>query len=93
VTTLNPGQISHPPHQHPNEELVIMDSGKIEATSNGKTRVLGPGSLNFNASNQLYGVRNVGDAPATYYVISWHTSTTDEQAKPAGDKPAAAPAK
>ena len=51
-----------------------MDSGKIEATSNGKTRVLGPGSLNFNASNQLYGVRNVGDAPATYYVISWHTS-------------------
>jgi quercetin dioxygenase-like cupin family protein len=81
VTTLNPGQISHPPHKHPNEELVLIDSGKIEATSNGKTRVLGPGSVIFNASNQLHGVKNVGDTPATYHVINWHTPATDQQAK------------
>jgi quercetin dioxygenase-like cupin family protein len=87
VTTLNPGQISHPPHKHPNEELVIIDSGKIEATSNGKTRVLGPGSVIFNASNQLHGVKNVGDTPATYHVINWHTPATDVQAKLAGGKP------
>jgi quercetin dioxygenase-like cupin family protein len=87
VTTLNPGQISHPPHKHPNEELVIIDSGKIEATSNGKTRVLGPGSVIFNASNQLHGVKNVGDAPATYHVINWHTPATDQQAKLASGKP------
>ena len=24
VTTLNPGQASHPPHQHPNEEMLIV---------------------------------------------------------------------
>jgi len=71
VTTLNPGQTSHPPHKHPNEELVILASGKLEASSNGKTRVLGPGSIIFNASNQLHGVRNVGDVPATYHVINW----------------------
>ena len=86
VTTLNPGQISHPPHQHPNEELVIIDSGKIEATSNGKTRVLGPGSVIFNASNQLHGVKNVGDTPATYHVINWHTPATDVQARAAEAK-------
>jgi quercetin dioxygenase-like cupin family protein len=89
VSTLNPGQISHPPHKHPNEELVIIDSGKIEATSNGKTRVLGPGSVIFNASNQLHGVRNVGDVPATYHVINWHTPATEQQAKLANEKPAA----
>lgn len=87
VTTLNPGQISHPPHKHPNEELVIIDSGKIEATSNGKTRVLGPGSVIFNASNQLHGVKNVGDTPATYHVINWHTPATDVQARAAEAKP------
>ena len=76
VTTLNPGQISHPPHKHPNEELVILASGKLEATSNGKTRVLGPGSIIFNASNQLHGVRNVGDVPATYHVINWASPGT-----------------
>jgi quercetin dioxygenase-like cupin family protein len=71
ATTLNPGQTSHAPHKHPNEELVILASGKLEATSNGKTRVLGPGSVIFNASNQLHSVRNVGDVPATYHVINW----------------------
>lgn len=71
VTTLNPGQTSHAPHKHPNEELVILASGKLEATSNGQTKVLGPGSIIFNASNQLHAVRNVGDVPATYHVINW----------------------
>jgi quercetin dioxygenase-like cupin family protein len=79
ITTLNPGQTSHPPHKHPNEELVILTSGKLEATSNGKTRQLGPGSVIFNASNQLHGVRNIGDVPATYHVINW---TSPGQARP-----------
>lgn len=70
-TTLNPGKASHPPHKHPNEELVILDSGTLEATSNGKTRKLGPGSVIFNASNQVHQVRNIGDVPATYHVINW----------------------
>lgn len=76
ITTLNPGQTSHAPHKHPNEELVILASGKLEATSNGKTKVLGPGAIIFNASNQLHGVRNVGDVPATYHVINWASPGT-----------------
>jgi quercetin dioxygenase-like cupin family protein len=86
ATTLNPGQASHPPHKHPNEELVILASGKLEATSNGKTRQLGPGSVIFNASNQMHSVRNIGDVPATYHVINWtspgHASSDAKAAKP-----------
>jgi quercetin dioxygenase-like cupin family protein len=67
---LNPGKVSHPPHKHPNEELVILDSGTLEATSNGKTRKLGPGSVIFNASNQEHQVSNNGDVPATNPVIN-----------------------
>ena len=29
VTTLNPGLASHPPHSHPNEELVIVREGIV----------------------------------------------------------------
>jgi XRE family transcriptional regulator, regulator of sulfur utilization len=76
VTTLNPGQTSHAPHKHANEELVILASGKLEAMSNGKTQVLGPGSVIFNASNQLHGVKNVGDVPATYHVVNWASPGT-----------------
>lgn len=76
VTTLNPGQASHPPHKHPNEELVILDKGTVEALVNGEWKKLGPGSVIFNASNVLHGLRNVGDTPAQYHVINWRTDKT-----------------
>ncbi len=71
VTTLNPGATSHPPHKHPNEELVIVKEGTVEALVNGEMKRAGPGSVIFNASNQLHAIRNVGAGPATYHVINW----------------------
>jgi|ERR1700690_1082313 len=71
VTTLNPGMASHPPHEHANEELVIVKEGTVEALVNGEWKRVGPGSVIFNASNQLHGLKNVGAGPATYHVINW----------------------
>ena len=71
VTTLKPGATSHAPHKHPNEELVIVKEGTVEALVNGETKRAGAGSVIFNASNQLHAIRNVGDGPATYHVINW----------------------
>jgi XRE family transcriptional regulator, regulator of sulfur utilization len=76
VTTLNPGLASHPPHRHPNEELVIVDAGTVETLSGGQWKRLGPGSVIFNASNSLHALRNVGATPATYHVINWKTPAT-----------------
>ncbi len=71
VTTLNPGVMSHPPHHHVNEELVIIRQGTVETLSGGKWVRLGPGSVIFNASESLHGLRNVGSTPAVYHVINW----------------------
>ena len=60
VTTLNPGQTSHAPHQHANEELIILREGTLETLSLGQWKRVGPGSIIFNASNDLHGVKNVG---------------------------------
>lgn len=76
VTTLNPGIASHPPHKHPNEELVIIDQGTVETLSDGQWKRLGPGSIIFNASNSLHALRNVGSTPARYHVINWKTAAT-----------------
>ena len=73
VTTLNPGTTSHPPHHHVNEELVIIREGTVETLSGGKWVRLGPGSVIFNASDSLHGLRNVGTTPAVYHVINWST--------------------
>lgn len=76
VTTLDPGQAPHAPHQHPNEELVIVKEGTIEALVNGEWKKIGSGSVFFIASNQLHGVRNPGPGIATYHVVGWTSSAT-----------------
>jgi XRE family transcriptional regulator, regulator of sulfur utilization len=71
ITTLNPHTASHKPHTHPNEEMVIVKEGTLQAHVNGKEVVVGPGSVLFYASMQPHAVQNIGDTPATYFVINW----------------------
>jgi len=73
ISTLNPGQSPHAPHQHQheNEELLIVKEGTLETFQSGETRRVGPGGIIFQASNEMHNVKNVGGAPATYYVIGW----------------------
>lgn len=80
VTTLDPGKSPHPPHRHPNEELVILQKGTLEALENGEWKRVGPGSVVFSASNQLHGLRNPGSEPAVYHVINFKSSATPEPA-------------
>ena len=76
VTTLNPGESPHPSHRHPNEELIVIQKGTVETLSDGQWKRVGPGSVIFNASNQLHGLKNVGTEPAVYHVINWESSAT-----------------
>jgi quercetin dioxygenase-like cupin family protein len=71
VTTLKPGLASHEPHKHVNEELIVIREGTVETLSGGVWKRVGPGSIIFNASNSLHGLRNVGTTPAVYHVINW----------------------
>lgn len=89
VTTLNPGESPHAPHQHPDEEIVIIKEGTVESLVGGKTYRLGPGSVIFQAANQEHAIRNVGATPATYHVFKWNSpgmlKAKDAAAKPPRD--------
>lgn len=69
VTTILPGNEPHAPHRHANEELIILLSGTLAVTVEQSTDTIGPGSSVFLAPDDLHGLRNVGDEPASYYVI------------------------
>ena len=69
ITTLNPGEVPHPPHRHADEELMIVKEGTVEALQDGQTNIVTAGGLIFEASNELHGLRNVGTNRATYFVI------------------------
>jgi quercetin dioxygenase-like cupin family protein len=73
ITTLNPGETPHPPHKHADEEIVIIKEGTIETYQDGKTGVVGPGSIIFQASNKMHSVKNIGTTPATYFVFKWNS--------------------
>jgi quercetin dioxygenase-like cupin family protein len=79
ITTLNPHTASHPPHTHPNEEMVIVKAGTLQAHVNGKEIIVPAGGVLFFASMQPHAVQNIGDSSATYYVINWATTASKQQ--------------
>ena len=85
ITTLKAGEVPHAAHTHPDEELIVVKDGLMEATINGVAQRGGPGSIFFYSSNDLHGMKNVGDSEATYYVFRTITEATP--------KPPPAPAK
>lgn len=70
MTDLGPGQMPHPPHQHPHEEVLMVRSGLLDVTTAGKTTRIGPGCVTYIGSNELHGLKNVGEQPAEYFVIA-----------------------
>lgn len=78
LTTLLPGRASHAPHRHPQEELIVVKEGTLEVSINGERRQAGPGATLFYAANDAHGVRNVGEGPATYFVVNLATPATHQ---------------
>jgi len=76
ITTINPGEVPHPPHRHPDEEMIVIKEGTLDVTINGETKRAGAGSVFFYASNDLHGMKNVGDTVATYFVFRFVTAKT-----------------
>jgi mannose-6-phosphate isomerase-like protein (cupin superfamily) len=70
ITTLQPGLMPHPPHHHAHEEAMFIKEGTLEFTIAGKTERVGPGSVVYVNSNEEHGLKNVGDLPATYFVLA-----------------------
>ncbi|HMD31487.1 MAG TPA: cupin domain-containing protein [Candidatus Acidoferrales bacterium] len=68
-TTLPPGVAPHPPHRHPHSEMWLIREGTVEVTINGKSHILGPGSVGFVQSNEEHGIRNAGAVRASYFVV------------------------
>ena len=69
-TMLVPGGAPHPPHRHAHSEMWLIREGTVEITVNGASSRLEPGSVGFVESNDEHGIKNVGDRPATYFVVA-----------------------
>jgi quercetin dioxygenase-like cupin family protein len=69
LVTLEPGAQPHPPHRHPEEEIMIVGGGTGEFSIDGVTTQVKTGDMVFAEANMLHGVRNTGETRMTFYFI------------------------
>jgi len=67
--TLEPGAQPHPPHRHPEEEIMIVGEGTGEFSVDGVASHVKIGDMVYVEANVLHGVRNTGKARMTFYFI------------------------
>lgn len=68
---LKPGMSPHPPHQHPEEEIMVVTEGTGEISVEGKVTPAAPGSIMFCAAGKLHGIVNTGKTPLLFYYWKW----------------------
>jgi (S)-ureidoglycine aminohydrolase len=71
ATTLNPGEVSHPPHTHRAEEIILMRTGHVQEYINGKHYPATDGDLIFLPSGSLHAVENHGTERCQYFALQW----------------------
>ena len=71
MCVLEPGASPHPPHQHPEEETMIVASGTGVIEVGGKATDVGPGAIMYCAGNVSHGIMNTGTTPMTFYWSKW----------------------
>jgi quercetin dioxygenase-like cupin family protein len=70
LTELGPGQIPHAPHKHPQQEIIMVRRGILDATSGDETVRVTAGSVVITASNVMHDLKNLGTEPAEYFLLS-----------------------
>ena len=68
---LKPGMSPHPPHQHPEEEFMVITQGTGDIVVEGKVTKVGPGTMMYCGANKLHGVKNTGNQPLLFYFYKW----------------------
>jgi len=68
---LKPGMAPHPPHEHPEEEIMVVTEGTGEISVQGKVTKVGPGATMYCAANKLHGIVNTGKTPLLFYYFKW----------------------
>lgn len=68
---LKAGMTPHEPHQHPEEEFMVITEGTGEISLAGKITKVGPGSMMYCGAGRLHGIVNTGKTPLLFYFYKW----------------------
>jgi quercetin dioxygenase-like cupin family protein len=67
---LKAGMVPHPPHQHPEEEIMLVTEGAGEITVEAKAYPVAAGSMMYCSAQRLHGI-TAGPHGLTFYFYKW----------------------
>jgi mannose-6-phosphate isomerase-like protein (cupin superfamily) len=82
VAVIKPGQQIHPPHQHAEEEYVIVTEGTGTWHLNGKDQPAKAGDMQYAAPWDLHGITNTGTTPLRFFVWKWNGKGVPPRVQP-----------
>ncbi|HSU28326.1 MAG TPA: cupin domain-containing protein [Chitinophagaceae bacterium] len=71
ITTLTKKGPSHAPHQHVDTEIILVISGDVEMTIDGKEYKASAGDFFIAETGKMHGVRNGADKICKYFAFKW----------------------
>lgn len=69
LSSINPGEAAHPPHEHGGEEIMFLITGSGMATLGDQEQPMEAMAALFAPAGTRHGLRNNGESPMTYLVI------------------------
>jgi mannose-6-phosphate isomerase-like protein (cupin superfamily) len=85
ASVLSAGVSPHPPHVHPEEELLIVLDGEAEIIladdeqgTNVRQKRLAAGCFSYYPAGQPHTIRNPGAVPVTYLMFKWTATPASE---------------
>jgi len=72
VTALNAGEVSHAPHQHIAEEIILLRKGNVQMQVGNNFYRFIAGDLVFLNTGVLHALKNTGDTQCEYFAFQFH---------------------
>ncbi|MEO6329227.1 MAG: cupin domain-containing protein [Ginsengibacter sp.] len=72
ATNLEAGMISHPPHTHRAEEIILMIKGNVQMQIGENFYNSAAGDVIFLEANVPHALKNTGSEQCSYFAIQWH---------------------
>ena len=71
TTALNADSVSHAPHTHVQEEIILILRGNVEMFIDGKLYKGAAGDLYFISANVPHALKNIGKEQCEYFAFQW----------------------
>ena len=71
TTALNADSVSHAPHTHIQEEIILVLRGNVEMHIDGKYFKGAAGDLYFISANVPHALKNIGKEQCEYFAFQW----------------------